>query len=57
MYPVFAELGINMLPIFDTLNTNHASNDGRHPNDAGHEAIAELIMQNPLGYSLYPTSV
>lgn len=57
MYPVFAELGINLLPIFDTLNTNHASSDGRHPNDAGHEAIAELIMQNPLGYSNYPIAL
>ena len=57
MYPVFAELGINMLPIFDTLNVNHASSDGRHPNNAGQSAIAELIMQNPLGYSIYPISV
>lgn len=57
MYPVFAELGINMLPIFDTLNANHASNDGRHPNDAGHEAIADLIMQMPLGTSNYPTAL
>lgn len=57
MYPVFSELGINMLPIFDTLNANHASSDGRHPNDAGHEAIADLIMQMPLGTSNYPTSL
>lgn len=57
MYPVFAELGINMLPIFDTLNANHASSDGRHPNDAGHEAIADLVMQMPLGTSNYPTAL
>ncbi len=57
VYPVFAELGINMLPIFDTLNVNHASSDGRHPNDAGHEAIADLIMQMPLGTSNYPTAL
>lgn len=57
MYPVFAELGINLLPIFDTLNTNHASSDGRHPNDAGHEAIADLVMQMPLGTSNYPTAL
>ena len=57
MYPVFAELGINLLPIFDTLNANHASNDGRHPNEAGHSAIADLIMQMPLGTSNYPTAL
>lgn len=57
MYPVLAELGINMLPIFDTLNANHASSDGRHPNDAGHEAIADLVMQMPLGTSNYPTAL
>lgn len=57
MYPVFAELGINILPILDTLNANHASNDGRHPNDAGHEAIADLVMQMPLGTSNYPTAL
>lgn len=57
MYPVFAELGINLLPIFDTLNANHASSDGRHPNDAGHEAIADLVMQMPLGTSNYPTAI
>lgn len=57
MYPVFAELGINMLPIFDTLNANHASSDGRHPNEAGQSAIADLIMQMPLGTSNYPTAL
>ena len=57
MYSVFAELGINMIPIFDTLNANHASSDGRHPNDAGHEAIADLVMQMPLGTSNYPTAL
>ncbi len=57
LYPVFAELGINMLPIFDTLVSVHASSDGRHPNEAGQKAIAELIMQNPLGYSSYPLSI
>lgn len=57
MYPVFAELGINLLPIFDTLNANHASSDGRHPNDAGQNAIADLIMQLPLGTSNYPTAI
>lgn len=57
MYPVFAELGINMLPIFDTLNANHASGDGRHPNEVGQQAIAELIMQMPLGTSNYPTAI
>jgi len=57
MYPVFAELGINMLPIFDTLNANHASSDGRHPNEAGQSAIADLVMQMPLGTSNYPTTL
>lgn len=57
MYPVFAELGINLLPILDTLNANHASSDGRHPNEAGHSAIADLIMQMPLGTSNYPTAL
>ena len=57
MYPVFAELGINMLPIYDTLGAGHAQQDGRHPNAAGHQVIADLIKQNPLGYSIYPTGL
>lgn len=57
MYPVFAELGFGMLPIYDTLVAGHASSDGRHPNTAGQQMIAELVMQNPLGYSYYPVSV
>lgn len=57
MYPVFAELGFGMLPIYDTLVAGHASSDGRHPNTAGQQMIAELVMQNPLGYSNYPTAL
>lgn len=58
MYPVFAELGINLLPIYDTLNVaGHAVSDNRHPNDAGHELIADLVMQTPLGTSDYPTTL
>lgn len=58
MYPLFAELGINLLPIYDTLNVaGHATSDQRHPNDAGHELIADLVMQMPLGTSNYPTEL
>lgn len=57
MYPVFAELGINMLPIYDTLGAGHAQQDGKHPNAAGQQIIADLIKQNPLGYSNYPTGL
>lgn len=54
VYPIFAEFGINMLPIYDTLVLGHAQQDGRHPNEAGHQVIADLIKQNPFGYSNYP---
>ena len=58
MYPVFAELGVNLLPVYDTLNiAGHAVSDNRHPNDAGHELIADLVMQTPLGTSDYPTTL
>lgn len=57
LYPVFAELSINLLPIFDTLVAGHASSDGRHPNTNGHRAIAEIVAQTPLGASDYQTKL
>lgn len=57
LYPVFAELGISILPIYDTLVAGHALSDGRHPNNVGHQVIANLIMQTPLGYTNYPTEL
>lgn len=57
MYPVFAELGISLLPIYDMGLAGHLSNDGKHPNDSGHQMISKLVMQLPLGATNYPTSV
>lgn len=57
MLPVFAELGINVIPIYDTLGAGHAQQDGRHPNATGHQIIAELVMQMPLGSSIYQPDI
>lgn len=57
MLPVFAELGINVIPIYDTLGAGHAQQDGRHPNAAGQQIIAELVMQMPLGSSIYQPDI
>lgn len=55
IYPVFAELGINMLPIYDILiSPGHVINNDVHPNTIGHGLIADFIMQAPLGTSNYP---
>lgn len=56
LLPIFEELGISVLPIYDTLISGHASSDGKHPNNSGHEFIATLIMQNPLGYTIISES-
>lgn len=57
MLPVFAELGINVIPIYDTLGAGHAQQDGRHPNATGHQIIADLVMQMPLGSSIYQPDI
>ena len=57
LYPVFAELSINLLPVYDNLLTGHTSNDGTHPNTAGHQIIADIVEQTPLGISNYPTTL
>ncbi len=54
-FPVFAQLGVSVIPIYDMLTTAFAVSDGRHPNNAGHRLIANLIKQNPYGYTNFPT--
>ena len=56
MYPVFADLAVSILPIYDMLTFDFAVSDKRHPNNAGHKMIANLVKQNPFGYTNFPIS-
>ncbi len=58
MYPAFASYGISLLPIYDNIVDGHrATSTSIHPSTAGHEAIAEHLIQMPLGTSNFTVTL